>query len=51
MILLDEVYISKLVLSNPIRFQYFETYFYLYLEELLVSLHEILHKDKFKNSF
>ena len=36
-------------LSHPVRFQYFETYYYLYFEEVLVTLHEILHKERFKD--
>lgn len=40
-----------MTLSNPVRFQYFQTYYYLYLEEILVTLHEILHKEKFKKVF
>lgn len=49
-IYLEENNLSRYTLSHPVRFQFFETYYYLYFEELLVSLHEILHKQKFKDS-
>jgi hypothetical protein len=43
-IYLEEPNLGRMTLSHPVRFQYFETYYYLYLEDILVTLHEILHK-------
>lgn len=48
MLKIGENNLSQIYFKYPIRFKYFESDFYLYLEEILVSLQEIIYNAGFK---
>lgn len=40
-------FFNNIIISNPIRYKYLMSYIYLYLEEILITLHYVFNNSEF----